>query len=81
MIPFIVNFSRLSVGSILLFLLFAILSLYFLVGVLYRKCYRRHSGYEILPNHDFWVDLPFLIRDGYMYMVRGCQVEPFYDQI
>ena len=35
---------------------------YFVVGSLVNKVHFHKSGTEIIPNKDFWVAVPFLIK-------------------
>ena len=35
---------------------------YFIVGVIVMKFYKGATGKELVPNYEFWSDLPFLIK-------------------
>ena len=35
---------------------------YFVSGILVMKYYRGAVGKELIPHHNFWIDLPFLIK-------------------
>lgn len=52
----------LSTGSILLILFFTITGIYFIGGMITLRILRGATGWEMLPNHDFWSKLPLLVR-------------------
>jgi hypothetical protein len=56
--------GQLGVGGLLIIILFSLLVLYFIVGALVSKFYLKKEGKEIIPHVYFWMDLPFLIKDG-----------------
>lgn len=51
----------LSVGSVLVILFFVFTTLYFVGGAIALKLLRGAEGREMIPNYDFWVDLPNLV--------------------
>eukprot|EP01102_Stenamoeba_stenopodia_P020725 TRINITY_DN818_c0_g1_i1.p1 TRINITY_DN818_c0_g1~~TRINITY_DN818_c0_g1_i1.p1 ORF type:complete len:246 (+),score=52.99 TRINITY_DN818_c0_g1_i1:287-1024(+) len=57
-------------GLIFIIIVFALLGVYFIGGALYMKFARHAEGREIIPNHEFWFDLPSLIKDGCMFLVN-----------
>jgi len=57
-------------GIIFVIIVFALLGVYFIGGALYMKFARHAEGREIIPNHEFWFDLPSLIKDGCMFLVN-----------
>jgi len=57
-----------SGGSIFLIIFFAAAGLYFLVGVVVKWRVYSATGVELVPNTEFWVGLPGLIRDGFIYV-------------
>jgi len=59
-----------SVGSILLIIFFCLLVLYVVVGLLVNKFYFKKEGLDIIPQKDFWFALPFLVKDGVMFIVH-----------
>lgn len=59
--------SKLSTGSILCILFFVFLIIYVIGGLLINKYVRHKEGSEIVPNRDFWKDVPSLIKDGSMF--------------
>jgi len=52
----------LSGGSILVILFFIFTGVYFIGGIVTLKLLRGATGWEMLPNHEFWCDLPALVR-------------------
>ncbi|KAF7987907.1 hypothetical protein HCN44_003770 [Aphidius gifuensis] len=54
--------NELSTGSILLILLIVFMGLYLIIGVLALKYFQGAVGWELIPNHDFWTNLPGLVR-------------------
>ncbi|KAK2149729.1 hypothetical protein LSH36_439g01031 [Paralvinella palmiformis] len=73
----------LSVGSILLILFFVGVLIYMVGGIVLLRCVRGARGFEQIPNYDFWLDFPVLVKDGVMFVTRGCKAESdrTYDQI
>jgi hypothetical protein len=41
---------------------FSVLAVYFIGGMLFRRFIGGATGYEVIPNSDFWNDLPLLIK-------------------
>eukprot|EP01122_Echinamoeba_exundans_P004045 TRINITY_DN14085_c0_g1_i1.p2 TRINITY_DN14085_c0_g1~~TRINITY_DN14085_c0_g1_i1.p2 ORF type:complete len:284 (-),score=41.04 TRINITY_DN14085_c0_g1_i1:191-1042(-) len=56
--------TTLSAGSILLIILVVTFSIYFFGGILFNKYKLNMTGVDVIPNKDFWVDLPALVKDG-----------------
>nr|CAD7458391.1 unnamed protein product [Timema tahoe] len=54
--------SGLSTGSLLVILFITFSSVYFFGGVLALKLLRGAEGKEMIPNYDFWADVPYLCR-------------------
>nr|CAD7201503.1 unnamed protein product [Timema douglasi]CAD7411333.1 unnamed protein product [Timema poppensis] len=73
--------SGLSTGSLLVILFITFSSIYFFGGVLALKLLRGAEGKEMIPNYDFWVDVPYLCRDGILFLVSGCNPAPAYERI
>jgi len=59
----------LSGGSVFLIIFFVSLFVYFAAGIGYNA-YRGQQGVELVPNVEFWKDLPFLVKDGVMFCVH-----------
>eukprot|EP01113_Clastostelium_recurvatum_P016054 TRINITY_DN190_c0_g1_i1.p1 TRINITY_DN190_c0_g1~~TRINITY_DN190_c0_g1_i1.p1 ORF type:complete len:248 (-),score=46.12 TRINITY_DN190_c0_g1_i1:173-916(-) len=60
--------GKLSGGSIFLIIFFSAFTLYFLVGAVVSWKVKGNSGIEIIPNFEFWKDLPFLMKDGVFFI-------------
>ncbi|GJQ72439.1 hypothetical protein Trydic_g3515 [Trypoxylus dichotomus] len=63
----------LSTGSVLIVLLFIGCVLYFVGGALVLHCIRGARGKEMIPNIDFWQNLPSLVKDGLIFVLNGCR--------
>nr|XP_058969865.1 cation-dependent mannose-6-phosphate receptor-like [Pocillopora verrucosa] len=62
----------LSTGSILLIVFFSLVLIYFIAGLLYNKIHKGVSSFpEMIPNHSFWGDFPFLVKDGCVFTFQG----------
>ncbi|KAH9520382.1 hypothetical protein Btru_060628 [Bulinus truncatus] len=73
-----------STGSVLLIIFFVMVFLYIVVGSVFGKVSKGASGTKVLPHHEFWMEFPGLVRDGYLYTVRCtcCKPAPTtYDQV
>ncbi|XP_044578440.1 uncharacterized protein LOC123261032 [Cotesia glomerata] len=62
----------LSTGSILVILLLVFTGIYFASGALALRFLRGAVGLELIPNYEFWSDLPGLVRDGVTFTLSGC---------
>lgn len=58
--------SGLSTGSKLLIAFFTILLAYFIIGIVWN-CFNGAKGIEMVPNLDFWNELPKLIVEGVVF--------------
>jgi len=59
--------SGISGGSIFLIVLFGGIILYFLGGVLFNKFQQQKEGIEVIPNVEFWKEVPGYLLDGVMF--------------
>ncbi|RZF34770.1 hypothetical protein LSTR_LSTR007822 [Laodelphax striatellus] len=73
--------EAMSTGSKLIIIFLVLFSAYFGGGVLALKYIRGAEGFEMIPNYEFWSDLPYLVRDGVLFLVSGFQITPSYDRI
>ncbi|XP_068084157.1 uncharacterized protein [Anabrus simplex] len=73
--------SHLSTGSVLVIMFIVFSSLYFVGGALALKLLRGAEGREMIPNYDFWVSLPGLVKEGFLFTINGCQTPQAYDRI
>ncbi|KAL4222063.1 hypothetical protein ACF0H5_018105 [Mactra antiquata] len=62
--------SGLSVGSILLITAFTIAAVYLIGGVVVKRFRYQSSGRDLLPNTEFWLSLPSLIKDGCLLVIK-----------
>lgn len=67
--------SKPSVGGVLLILFLIGTFTYFTIGSIVRFMYLGARGIEVIPNLEFWKDLPGLVRDGVRFLRNGCRVE------
>jgi hypothetical protein len=59
-----------SVGGILILLAIIALITYLVVGAIFKKVKYGATGIDLIPNVDFWKELPFLVKDGIIYAIR-----------
>jgi hypothetical protein len=52
----------LSTGSVLVIIFVVFATLYFVGGAVALRLIRGAEGREMIPNYDFWVDLPNLVK-------------------
>ncbi|CAL1679403.1 unnamed protein product [Lasius platythorax] len=67
----------LSTGSTLVILFFTITGIYFIGGMITLRILRGATGWEMLPNHDFWIKLPSLVRDGIVFTFNCCRADSY----
>eukprot|EP00731_Ephydatia_muelleri_P004006 Em0002g182a len=65
------------VGFILISLIFVALIAYFVIGAIMMYTLKGARGIEVIPNIGFWKDLPFLIKDGVLFMLSPCCGQKF----
>jgi len=61
----------LSGGGIFLILLLCLVVVYLGAGIAYNKLRKQATGKELIPNVEFWVSLPGLVKDGVMFIVNS----------
>ncbi|XP_064647333.1 uncharacterized protein LOC135500094 [Lineus longissimus] len=74
-------YQGISTGSVLLIVFFVLILVYLVGGFLFLTYARGATGMERVPNFEFWADFPHLIKEGAMFVFRGCKTESTYDQI
>ncbi|XP_019880812.2 uncharacterized protein LOC109608724 [Aethina tumida] len=62
-----------STGSVLVILFVVACLIYFVGGALVLHFLRGAQGLEMIPNIDFWRQLPGLIKDGTIFIFSGCR--------
>eukprot|EP01091_Cochliopodium_minus_P004011 TRINITY_DN13934_c0_g1_i1.p1 TRINITY_DN13934_c0_g1~~TRINITY_DN13934_c0_g1_i1.p1 ORF type:complete len:267 (-),score=58.26 TRINITY_DN13934_c0_g1_i1:63-833(-) len=55
-------------GWIFVIIVLVGLALYFIIGIIIKIVVYKASGKDILPNADFWTELPSLIKDGFVFL-------------
>ncbi|XP_073237795.1 uncharacterized protein [Porites lutea] len=64
--------KRLSKGSIILIIFFVLVFVYLICGILIKKFKMGAEGLtEMVPNFEFWADIPSLIKDGVVFTCGG----------
>lgn len=56
--------------GLLFILAIPIFILYWPIGIVVNKFVRKKEGIEIVPNISFWKDLPFLVKDGFLFLFK-----------
>jgi len=56
--------DSISGGSVFLIVFFVLLFVYCAAGAAYQFKMKDSRGLDLIPNLEFWKDLPFLIKDG-----------------
>jgi hypothetical protein len=59
----------LSPGSIMLIIILCLIVVYVVAGILFNKFKRGLNGIEMIPNVEFWISIPGLVKDGVMFLV------------
>lgn len=59
----------LSAGSIMLIIIFVGLAVYLIAGITINAVAREKRGIEMIPNLEFWKDIPGLIKDGFNFVL------------
>lgn len=69
-----------SGGAVFFILLLVFAGIYFIGGALALKFLRGATGWEMLPNHEFWCTLGKQFKIGCMFLCNGCK-EDSYERI
>lgn len=69
-----------SGGSVFFILLLVFGGIYFIGGALALKFLRGATGWEMLPNHEFWCALGRQFKIGCVFLCSGCK-EDSYERI
>lgn len=70
-----------SLGSFLLLLLLLAIIMYLLIGYIYRRFVIGARGIELFPHLSFWRDFPFLVQDGFFFLIKCGQDDLTYERI
>ncbi|XP_064392216.1 cation-dependent mannose-6-phosphate receptor-like isoform X2 [Halichondria panicea] len=60
------------VGIVLICVVLGAVILYFIIGSIVMFQVKGARGIEVVPNYSFWKDLPFLIKDGFLFTFQPC---------
>lgn len=63
----------LGTGAILSIIILVTLFSYCTLGIVYNHFVRGTRGTELIPNVDFWRQLPGLVMDGVRFIQNGCK--------
>ncbi|XP_013396759.1 uncharacterized protein LOC106163645 [Lingula anatina] len=63
----------LSGGTILIIIFILVAFLYFFLGMFVMVAYYKARGTDMIPNKNFWMGFPFLVKDGCVFVFRGCK--------
>ncbi|CAH1116041.1 unnamed protein product [Phaedon cochleariae] len=69
----VVEPQGMSGGSKFIIVLIIIISVYFIGGGLVMYLIRGARGIEVIPNIEFWRNLPGLVKDGIIFLLSGCR--------
>jgi hypothetical protein len=59
-----------SVGGILICIAIVGMIMYLVIGAIFKKVRFGSQGLDLIPNVDFWKELPFLVKDGIIFAIR-----------
>ncbi|XP_072029421.1 uncharacterized protein [Amphiura filiformis] len=68
----------LSFGSILCILFVVLVFVYIVGGMVFMKVVKKAEGKEVVPNVNFWMELPNYIKDGFLFVKNGCKGDSNY---
>ncbi|XP_076756946.1 cation-dependent mannose-6-phosphate receptor [Xylocopa sonorina] len=72
-----VQANGLSTGSMLVIYFFVFTGIYFIGGAIALKLLRGATGWEMVPNHGFWIQLPSLVKDGIVFTFNCCRIDSY----
>jgi len=76
-----VKAGGLSPGSIMLIIIASLLVIYLVAGILFNKFKRQLGGIEMIPNVEFWISIPGLVKDGVMFLINKITKRGQYSQM
>jgi len=68
------SFWGFGVGWIIIIIVIVLFILYLVAGIIFMYWRKEARGIDVIPNLEFWKDLPFLIWDGCKFFYRFCAV-------
>lgn len=63
----------LGTGAVISIIILVTLFSYCTLGIVYNHFVRGTRGAELIPNLDFWRQLPSLVMDGIRFIQNGCR--------
>eukprot|EP01107_Rhizomastix_libera_P006371 TRINITY_DN20494_c0_g1_i1.p2 TRINITY_DN20494_c0_g1~~TRINITY_DN20494_c0_g1_i1.p2 ORF type:complete len:240 (-),score=62.66 TRINITY_DN20494_c0_g1_i1:832-1551(-) len=67
----------LSTGSVILIIFFSCVAVYIVAGCVFNYKKNDKRGIEMVPNIDFWKDIPSLVVDGFLFAKNGFKKDNF----
>jgi hypothetical protein len=68
-----------SVGGVFILLSFIAIVAYIIIGIGYNF-YKGEKGLGLVPHREFWMDVPFLILDGFKFAISCGRSDRSYEQ-
>eukprot|EP01101_Sappina_pedata_P012796 TRINITY_DN8_c0_g1_i1.p1 TRINITY_DN8_c0_g1~~TRINITY_DN8_c0_g1_i1.p1 ORF type:complete len:232 (-),score=83.54 TRINITY_DN8_c0_g1_i1:107-802(-) len=62
--------SGMDFGWILILIVVIVIILYLIIGSIYKWKVQGESGLMVIPNIEFWLDLPVMVKDGFVFAWR-----------
>jgi len=63
--------SGLNGGAIFLIIYFVAIAVYLIAGIIYKAFVKGARGLEVIPNIEFWMTVPGLVKDGCIFIYRS----------
>jgi hypothetical protein len=60
------------IGLVIIFLALGAFIAYCVIGGIFMYSQKGARGTEVIPNYTFWKDFPFLIKDGFLFVISPC---------
>ncbi|XP_026272309.1 uncharacterized protein LOC113202341 isoform X1 [Frankliniella occidentalis] len=70
-----------SSGALFLIVVLVLWLAYMIVGAAANHFISGATGFEMIPNYEFWRSLPDKLADGAKFVANGCRPPPSYEQI
>jgi len=64
--------AGISAGSVMLIIIFVGFFIYMVAGIVIQRVKFEQTGVRMVPNYEFWSDLPFLVKDGFRFLINKC---------
>ncbi|XP_031566823.1 uncharacterized protein LOC116301829 [Actinia tenebrosa] len=64
--------QQISTGSLVIIVFVCCAFIYLIGGMTFNRIAKGARGRQMIPNLSFWVDLPYLIKDGVVYSAVFC---------